>query len=117
MRIPYRFAPVFCAASLALLLSSTSAVAAFAYIGNARDNAISVIDTATNSVVATISLPVNVSGIAVSSDGKRVYAVKWPSGLRHRYHDKRLGDRHRDRDAPVLSFCSGNCARRKTCFT
>ena len=75
MRIPYRFAGVFCAASLALLLSSTSAVAALAYIGNARDKAISVIDTATNSVVATISLPVNVSGIAVSSDGKRVYAA------------------------------------------
>jgi YVTN family beta-propeller protein len=57
-------------------VSALPAVAApFAYVANRFDNTVSVIDTATKMVVATIPVGNNPSGIAVSPDGKRVYVA------------------------------------------
>ena len=49
--------------------------APFAYIGNIGEAKVSVIDAATNSVVATVPLPDSVTGIAVNPAGTRVYAA------------------------------------------
>src|SRR5215472_3412943 len=58
----------------ASILASAQSLAANAYITNFDPNTVSVIDTATNTVVATI--PANKpAGVAVSRDGSRVYVV------------------------------------------
>jgi len=46
-----------------------------AYVTNNQSLTISVIDTASNSVVATIPVGFGPSGIAVTPDGSRVYAT------------------------------------------
>jgi YVTN family beta-propeller protein len=49
--------------------------APFAYVANHDSNNVSVIDTATNKVVATIPVGHSPNGIAVTPDGKRVYVT------------------------------------------
>jgi len=58
-----------------LLLADNARAAPFAYVASSDDNAVSVIDTASNVIVATIpteQLPV---GLAVSADGSWVYVA------------------------------------------
>jgi YVTN family beta-propeller protein len=52
--------------------TSTSA-AAKAYVGNFKDNTVSVIDTAAGKVVATVPVAAGPHGMVVSPDGKMVY--------------------------------------------
>jgi YVTN family beta-propeller protein len=61
--------------ALFVVLHGTAAAAPFAYIGNIGETKVSVIDTATNSVVTTVPLPESVTGIAVNPAGTRVYAA------------------------------------------
>jgi len=49
--------------------------AVLAYISNADSNDVSVIDTATNTVVATVAVGNSPFGVAVSSDGSRAYVA------------------------------------------
>ena len=61
---------------VAALLAICGQAAPFAYIGNASLAKVSVIDTASNSVVAEVKLPEpGVTGFAASADGRRVYAA------------------------------------------
>jgi len=61
------------------LMASTAAAAPFAYVTvtNVSSSYVSVIDTATNKVAATIALPVGSApfGVAVSPDGKHAYVA------------------------------------------
>ncbi len=45
-----------------------------AYVGISNDNAIAVLDTATNRVLTTVPIPVGPHGLVMSPDGLRVYA-------------------------------------------
>lgn len=45
-----------------------------AYVGVFNDNAVAVVDTGTNRVVAAIPIPAGPHGLAISPDGRRVYA-------------------------------------------
>lgn len=49
--------------------------APFAYITNTKSNSVSVIDTATNTVIATVAVGSFPYGVAVHPDGSRVYVV------------------------------------------
>jgi YVTN family beta-propeller protein len=49
------------------------------YVTNNDDDNISVIDTATNMVTATVNIGSRPSGIAVTSDGTKVYATNYGS--------------------------------------
>jgi YVTN family beta-propeller protein len=61
---------------LGLALGIPPAQAApFAYVTNGSDDTVSVIDTATNTVVATVAVEEGARGVAVSPDGARVYVV------------------------------------------
>src|SRR5262249_22670948 len=63
-------------AALAVVFSASQASAApFAYVANHDSKNVSVIDTATNKVVATIPVGHFPNGIAVTPDGKRVYVT------------------------------------------
>jgi YVTN family beta-propeller protein len=55
------------------LLGSAQSVAQDAYITNLESNNVSVIDTATNTVTATIAVGAGPLGVAVSPDGSKVY--------------------------------------------
>ncbi len=57
------------------LMASPAEAAPFAYVANANSNNVSVIDTATNSVVATVPLGFSPAGVAVTPDGKHVYVT------------------------------------------
>ena len=46
----------------------------FAYVANSGDGTVSVIDTATNTVVATVTVA-NFGGVAVTPDGTHVYVM------------------------------------------
>src|SRR5260370_6640664 len=64
------------ALTLACLLGPALARAQNAYITNANSNTVSVIDTATNTVSATIPLSfASPIGVAVSADGSKVYVT------------------------------------------
>ena len=63
--------------------------APFAYITNGGGNTVSVIDTATNTVVSTIPVGTCPQGVAVNPAGTRVYVTNDGSGC--------LGDRHGDK--------------------
>ena len=71
---------------LALAVAFPQALAApFAYIANSAGNSVSVIDTATNTVTATIPIPVgtNPKSVAVHPDGTRVYVTNASLGSLH----------------------------------
>ena len=57
------------------ILGSAQTLAQNAYITNASSNNVSVIDTATNTVTATIPVGVEPIGVAVSPNGSRVYVT------------------------------------------
>src|SRR5450755_652007 len=62
--------------ALAMLLSAVVAPAApFGYITNYEDGTVSVIDTASNTVVATIPGIPHAYGVAVNPSGTRVYVA------------------------------------------
>ena len=76
--------------SLILLILFSSTVSAsniqfssssrpYAYITNHGSNTVSVIDTATNTVTATVPVGSSPWGVAVSPDGTRVYVTNWNS--------------------------------------
>ncbi|MBU6159395.1 MAG: beta-propeller fold lactonase family protein [Bacteroidetes bacterium] len=46
-----------------------------AYVANSNDNTVSVINTATNLVTATVAVGTNPVGVSISPDGKKVYVV------------------------------------------
>ena len=50
------------------------------YITNAASNNVSVIDTATNTVIATIPVGPGPFGVALSPDGRKVYVANVNSG-------------------------------------
>jgi len=71
-----------CTLLLTLILSSQAAAPAqaqgtgpFAYIPNDSSGNVSVIDTTSNSVVATITVKTNPYGVAVNPAGTRVYVT------------------------------------------
>src|ERR1700724_3200051 len=53
---------------------AAAAVAPKAYIGLFKDNAVAVLDTATNKVMKTIPIPTGPHGLVVTPDGRWVYA-------------------------------------------
>ena len=59
---------------------ASPATGPFAYVTNFMDDTVSVIDTATHTVVATISVGSRPIGVAVSPDGSRVYVANYASG-------------------------------------
>ena len=62
---------------LCLAFPSLATGAPFAYITNSGSNSVSVIDTATNTVIATVAVGFNPWGVAVHPDGSRVYVAKY----------------------------------------
>ena len=66
-------------ALFALALSGPALAAPFAYITNYFGNTVSVVDTASNTVVATVPVGSNPFGVAVSPDGARVYVTNFGS--------------------------------------
>ncbi len=69
---------VFCAVILSLWAGAAHA-APFAYISNYGSNNVSVIDTATNTVVATVAVGANPEGVAVNPAGTRAYVTNFVS--------------------------------------
>src|SRR5260221_6653711 len=63
------------ALTLACLLTSAPTRAQNAYITNQRSNTVSVIDTTTNTVSATIPVGVTPFGVAASPNGSKVYVT------------------------------------------
>ena len=55
------------------MAASPAEAAPFAYVANSVSNTVSVIDTATNMVVATVPAGVEPAGVAVTPDGKHAY--------------------------------------------
>jgi YVTN family beta-propeller protein len=51
----------------------------FAYVANNSSNNVSVIDTVTNTVVATILVGLSPNGVAFTPNGKRAYVANWSS--------------------------------------
>lgn len=62
--------------ALVMLMSITCA-APFAYIPNSKSNTVSVIDTATNTITATVPVGNYPNGVAVSPDGSKAYIANW----------------------------------------
>ncbi|WP_440945625.1 PKD domain-containing protein [Methanosarcina sp. T3] len=58
-----------------LMLVSIAGASSFAYITNEGSNSISVIDTATNKVTATIPVGANPVGVAINPNGTKVYVA------------------------------------------
>jgi YVTN family beta-propeller protein len=58
-----------------LILAGVAGASPFAYITNLESNNVSVIDTATDTVKATVNVGTEPFGVAVSSDGTRVYVT------------------------------------------
>ena len=80
----WRTAVATCLHSAALLIAAIAAAAqptltppavtaAKAYVGVFKDDAIAVIDTTTNRVVSTISVPKGPHGLVITPDGRKVY--------------------------------------------
>src|SRR6266852_2051587 len=63
------------ALTLACLLAPASTRAQNAYITNQSSSTVSVIDTATDTVIATIPVGLAPFGVAVSPDGSKVYVT------------------------------------------
>src|SRR5215218_7496635 len=75
---------VLCSLSIATKTSMTRAssspyiatqTSSFAYVANACNDTVSVIDRATNTVTATIPVGSNPTGVAITPDGTRVYVT------------------------------------------
>ena len=65
-----------------LLLNATAAQAApFAYISNGASSTVSVVDTATNTVIATVPVGTGPGAVAVTPDGARVYVANESSSV------------------------------------
>src|SRR5215471_7070473 len=61
---------------LGVMLGSTSAEAQpFAYVTNSLSNTVSVIDMATNTVVATVPVGIEPIGVAITPDGTHAYVA------------------------------------------
>ena len=58
-----------------IMLVGITGAAPYAYITNSGDNTVSVIDTATNTVTATVPVGTGPYGVAVTPDGKKVYVM------------------------------------------
>ncbi len=58
-----------------LILVSIAGASPFAYITNGDSNSVSVIDTDTNKVTATIPVGSNPMGVAINPNGTKVYVV------------------------------------------
>jgi YVTN family beta-propeller protein len=58
-----------------LMLMSIAGGTPFVYITNSGSNNVSVIDTATNTVTATVSVGYNPLGVTVSPDGTNIYVA------------------------------------------
>ena len=54
---------------------STAAAQPRAYVANSVDNTVSVINTATNTVIATVPVGLGPIGVAITPDGTRVYVT------------------------------------------
>src|SRR5262244_659741 len=61
------------AASTQMVQSAASAQPAKAYVGNFKDNTVSVIDTGAGKVVATVPVATGPHGMAITQDGRTVY--------------------------------------------
>src|SRR6202795_2935687 len=71
---------VACVLALPLgLWASTSLASPFAYVSNTGSANVSVIDTASNTVVATVSVGTNPAGVAANPTGTRVYVANQSS--------------------------------------
>ena len=70
------------------ILGGAPSSAQNAYITNSGSNTVSVIDTATNTVVSTIPVGISPGGVAVTPDGSKVYVTNFLSNtvsvIRHR---------------------------------
>jgi len=75
--LPRLFAAI---TTLALAWLVTPAVAQNAYITDGGDNAVVVIATASNTVVATVGVGTLPQGVAVTPDGTKVYVVNFSDG-------------------------------------
>ena len=62
------------------VLATASWAAPNAYVANSVSGTVSVIDTATDAVVATVTVGTSPDGVAVSPDGSRVYVANFGSG-------------------------------------
>jgi YVTN family beta-propeller protein len=69
------FMALFAMLAMGLALMASPAAAPFAYVTNESDNTVSVIDMATNKVVATVPVGSNPYGVAVTPDGKHAYVA------------------------------------------
>src|SRR6266849_5613706 len=67
------------ALTLACLLAPASTRAQNAYITNQSSSTVSVIDTATDTVIATIPVGLTPFGVAVSPEGSKVYVANLAS--------------------------------------
>src|SRR5713101_797837 len=72
-RLVWRWAAVLAVSACTIFALGAGAADAqdFAYVANAASNSVSVIDTASNTVVATVG--VGKSGVAITPDGTRAY--------------------------------------------
>jgi len=61
------------------ILGGAPSSAQNAYITNSGSNTVSVIDTATNTVVSTIPVGISPGGVAVTPDGSKVYVTNFLS--------------------------------------
>jgi YVTN family beta-propeller protein len=78
LRLVFRGLLLVWAAGSAGVLGSTETLAQNAYItNNASSNNVSVIDTRTNEVTATLPVGAGPWGVAVNSDGRKVYTANW----------------------------------------
>jgi YVTN family beta-propeller protein len=103
----FRLFLAFVCGYLAIIAGGASSARAqsFAYVDNQNSNNVSVISTASNTVVATVAVGNNPRGLAATPDGSLVYVTN--------ANDKhRLGDQYRQqcscRDGPgrdVPSWC------------
>ncbi len=66
---------VFVLACCLVLLCKISYAAPFAYITNFEDSTLSIIDTADNTVVATLDIDANPFGVAIHPDGSQAYVT------------------------------------------
>ena len=73
-------AAVLIASSATLSCAQSATAAPFAYVSNEVDNAVTVIDTSTNLVTATIPVGVRPFGVAASPNGMRVYVANSDQG-------------------------------------